>query len=172
MRKPAKESTSQTSSMGPWDLFERRTAAYLTTMFDPNDSLQIYVPTTANADPWQIDIQKVADRDVIRIDYRWDEVFVRRDDPNETTHRLRCVIERERFRLPHPQLLTVSADGPAAAGIGILGLGVRGSVPTLDGSAVPTLSTATQEQVLGALLTHVAVSTTRTPSSMRTMTFR
>jgi hypothetical protein len=155
MRKQGKESAAAESSMGPWELFERRLAAYLSTMFDPRDQLKIYVPTAADTDPWQIDIQKVADSDVVRVDYQWDEVFSRRDDPAETTHRLRCVVERERFRVPHPQLLTVSAEGPAAAGVGILGLGVRGSAPDLDGSAVPALFTSTKEQVLGALLAHV-----------------
>lgn len=140
--------------IGPWDVFEQRIAAYLSTMFDTDDRLQLHVPTTVNTEPWVIDIQKVADRDVIRIDYRWDEVFLRRDDPADLTHRLRCVIERERFRLPHPQLLTVSASGPAAAGIGVLGLGVRDNVPGQDG-ARSVLFTSTREQVLGALLNHV-----------------
>lgn len=155
MKKSAKDSATTTSPKSPWELFETRLAAYLSTMFDPHDDLKIYVPTTADTDPWIIDVQTVPDRDVIRVDYRFDEIFTRRDDPAETTHRLRCVVERERFRIPHPQLLTVSAEGPAAAGVGILGLGVRGEVTDLDGPAGPALFTRTREQVLGALLAHV-----------------
>lgn len=154
MKKNAEKPETTVSPKGPWELFESRLAAYLSTMFDPLDNLKIHVPTTTDTDPWIIDIQTVPDRDVIRIDYRFDEVFTRRDDPAETTHRLRCVVERERFRIPHPQLLTVSADGPAAAGVGILGLAVRGSVPDVDDVVSPTLFTSTREQVLGALLAH------------------
>lgn len=152
MKKRVKDSAAEASPMGPWELFERRLAAYLMTMFDERDELHLHIPTADEA--WVIDIQTVDD-DVIRVDYQWDEVFTRREDPAEAVHRLRCVVERERFHIPHPQLLTVSADGPAAAGVGILGLGVRGSVPAVGGGAGTALFTSNREQVLGALLAHV-----------------
>ncbi|MFC6706180.1 T3SS (YopN, CesT) and YbjN peptide-binding chaperone 1 [Flexivirga alba] len=153
MRKQVKESATTGSSMGPWELFERRMAAYVSTMLDPWNKLQIYVPMAGDTEPWVIDIAPV--RGVIQIDYHWDEVYTTADDPADAVHQLRTVLEGGRFRTPHPQLLTVAAIGTAAAGVGILGLGVRGSAPDVDGSAVPALFTSTKEQVLGALLAHV-----------------
>ncbi|MGN6413274.1 T3SS (YopN, CesT) and YbjN peptide-binding chaperone 1 [Flexivirga sp.] len=123
-------------------------------MFDADDSLQLYIPRFAEVDPWVIDIHTVPEDQVIRIDYTWDEVYLRADDPADTIHRMRTVLEGGRFRISHPQLLTVSADGPAAAGVGILGLGVRGTVPSLDDEAVPSLVTSNRDQLLGALLAH------------------
>lgn len=153
MRKQVKETAAPGSSMGPWELFERRLAAFVSTMLDPWDKLQIYVPMSGDAEPWVIDIAPV--RDVIQIDYRWDEVYTTAGDPADAVHQLRTVLEGGRFRTPHPQLLTVAAKGTAAAGVGILGLGVRDSVPAVDGDDVPALITRTREQVLGALVAHV-----------------
>lgn len=154
MRKQVKESANAGLSMGPWELFERRLAAYVSTMLDPCDKLEIYVPTAGDTDPWVIDIAPARDG-VIKIDYKWDEVYTTPDDPADALHRMRTVLEGGRFNTPHPQLLTVAAKGSAAAGVGILGLGVRGSVPDLDGNDVPVLFTSTREQVLGALLSHL-----------------
>lgn len=141
--------------MGPWELFERRLAAYISTMFDMRDDLKIYVPMAGDTDPWVIDIHTVPDTDTVEIDYQWDEVYMRRGDPADALHQMRTVVEGGRFRIPHPQLLTVSAEGPAAVGVGVLDLAVRGSVPDVDGSATPMLATSTREQVLGVLLSHV-----------------
>ena len=50
MRKQVKESAAAESSMGPWELFERRLAAYLSTMFDPRDQrgMAIKPPVVGN----------------------------------------------------------------------------------------------------------------------------
>ncbi|WP_446664151.1 T3SS (YopN, CesT) and YbjN peptide-binding chaperone 1 [Flexivirga sp. B27] len=149
------EHTQRAVSMEPWDLFERRLAAYVSTMIDPWDQLQLYVPRVNDPEPWVIDIAPHGDG-VIKIDYTWDEVYTTPDDPAGALHQLRTVLEGGRFRAPDPQLLTVTAKGAAAAGLGILGLAVRGTVPaTDDGDDVTALFTKTREQALGALLAHL-----------------
>lgn len=153
------ETGSETNapSTDPWVGFERRLAAYLSTMFDPSDAdnLKLYVPRPADEEPWVIDLQTVSDGQVIRIGYGWDEVYTTPDSPADALHQLRTVLEGGKFRTAHPQLLTVSAEGPASTGVGVLGLAVRGTVSDVDGEAESVLITRTRDQLLGALRNHL-----------------
>lgn len=93
----------------PWQVFEVRLAAYLSTMLDASDRLELHVPSADDASA--------------RVVLTAEDAARAADVATRTAVQL-----RDGHQLPHPSLLTASAQGPAAAGVGVLGLADAESV--------------------------------------------
>ena len=140
------------TTLRPWDVFERHIAAYLSTMFDPEDTdrLTLHAPNMSGGNPWVVLIKTVNSGRGLMISYPWDDAGSYVDDFQDTGWRLRMMLE-ERLNVPHPALLTVEASGPASRGVGILGLATHedGERPT------PQDDTPSRREVLlHEILTH------------------
>lgn len=107
-----------------WRLFEARLGAYLSTMIDPRDEdrLTLYLPNVHNdGQTYALTICSQQSGSALEIQYGFDEVYCDPDDLGDMPWRIGDTI-RARFDLRHPQLISVSASGPAAIGLPILGL--------------------------------------------------
>lgn len=107
-----------------WALFEKRLGAYLSTMVDPSDEdrLVLHVPRpNADSGIWPITIRTKEGGTLIEIAYGFDETGCPVDDLGDMPWRIGDTI-RARADLRHPGLISVSACGPAAIGLPILGL--------------------------------------------------
>ena len=141
------------TTLRPWDVFERHVAAYLSTMFDPEDTdrLTLHAPNMSGGDPWEVVVRTVNTGQGLLISYPWDDAGSQVDGFQEMAWRLRMMLE-ERLNVPHPALLTIDATGPASRGVGILGLAAHDD----DGRLAPRDDTPTRrEELLHEILTHV-----------------
>jgi len=151
------------TTLRPWDVFERHVAAYLSTMFAPEetDSLTLHGPDPAGGEPWVIRIRTVDAGQGIRVSYPWDDTGGHIDGSQDLAWRLRAVLE-DRLRVAHPQLITVEAAGPASRGVGMLALQLHGEDPA-DVVAPEEKDKSRHEHLLDALLRHT--QTTLDPST-------
>lgn len=93
-----------------WRLFEMRLAAFVSTLSDPADRLDLRPPGAE-------------DDAVLRI-----AAGARGPEEAATIAAMITRTVRHDLALPHPSLLTAAASGPAAAGLAVLGLADRWSV--------------------------------------------
>lgn len=106
-----------------WTLFQTRLAAYLSTMVDPSDTdrLTLLVPGGDDRPSGTIAVSTFDAGAAIRADMAGDYTCREISDTADLARAITEVISF-RYALPHPGLVTVAAEGPAAPGVGILGL--------------------------------------------------
>lgn len=155
----SEQSREATVGLDPWRLFETRLAAYLSTMIDPSDEdfLTLTVPGGDTSRGGVIEVFPLDGATAIRANMAGD--YTTRDIA-DTADLARAVRECVWFRhaLPHPDLLTVSARGPAARGVAILGLADDAEVrsgATPDTGVLEVLFPADHEELLGLVLAHL-----------------
>lgn len=149
----------ETVGIAPWALFETRLRAYLSTMIDASDEdvLVLHIPSPRlDGDVCQVVISTAEAGQIIVVRYPFEETGCAIDEIADMAWRIGQTIQ-SRYKTPHPDLLMVSASGPAAIGVGILGLADAATVgeDVVRDTAEPTFRASDRGHLRARVLSHV-----------------
>lgn len=135
----------------PWDLLEVRAAAYFSTMSDPRDRDRLTLLVPQVGDPVEVLVFAVNGGTELFLEH---EGITMHRHFGETEHLANYLVRalRGRYQLAHPELTTYRAEGPAAAGAGILRLA---SAETAGAEGASAGATVSRDVVLSQVLSHL-----------------